>query len=98
MFPAEKLPEPSLSTMEPAVFPAVAVVAELATFPDVLMVASLVSVIAAVSDILLLSIAPGAIAGVAAVPLKSPANCTFPLAEEVASGVETVFHVVPLET
>ncbi len=45
--PAEKLPEPSRATIALAVFALVAVVAELATLPAVLMVASLVSTIAA---------------------------------------------------
>src|SRR6266852_5015574 len=45
--PAEKLPDPSRDTMAFAVFALVAVVAELATFPAVLIVASFVSTIPA---------------------------------------------------
>ena len=91
--PALKFPDPSLNTIVFAVLEAVAVVAELDTFPAVAIVANLVSSISAVSDILLLSIAPAATNGLKAVPDKSPANWIFPFANVVASGVPFVIAV-----
>ena len=72
--PVAKLPDASLETIALALFEADAVVAELATFPAVAIVASLVSAMAAVAEILLLSMAPAAISGAVAVPAISPAS------------------------
>ena len=91
--PAEKFPEASRRTMVPAVLRLVAVVAELETLPGVVMAASLVSAIAAVADILLLSMAPAATAGEAAVPARSPASLILPFSRLVASGVAEVIWV-----
>ena len=81
MAPAVKFPDASLATIALAVFALAAVVAELETFPEVEIVASLVSAIAAVAETLLLSIAPAAISGVVAVPAISPASCILPVAD-----------------
>ena len=95
--PAAIFPVASLKTMVFGVFNAVAEVALLLTFPAVAMVANLVSAIAAVAEtsastispskILALVTALAAMVGKAAVPVKSPANCTFPFTVVVASGI-----------
>ena len=88
------------------VFNAVAEVALLLTFPAVAMVANLVSAIAAVaetsastispSNILALVTALAAITGNAAVPVRSPANCSFPFTVVVPSGI--VADAIPAST
>ena len=98
--PAMKLPLLSRATIADVVFAAVAVVAELLTFPAVAMVANLVSTMAAValisaltispSRIFALVMAPVAMVGKAAVPDRSPANCTLPLVLALASGAPDV--------
>lgn len=76
--PAVKLPEPSRATIALAVFALVAVVALLLTLPAVLMVASLVSAIAADALMSALTMVPSAIIVLVTVPL-SPVVMTVPV-------------------
>ena len=96
MVPAVKSPLISRATMADAVLASVAVVAELSTFPAVVIVANFVSAIAAEALRSASTISPSfiftevtaltAISGDAAEPVKSPANWIFPLVFASASG------------
>ena len=98
--PALKLPLASRATIADAVLSAVAVVAELLTFPLVAMVANLESEMDAEDEIssfamvpsaiFALVMTPVAIDGDSAVPVKSPANLILPVADVVATGAPEV--------
>jgi len=107
MVPAEKLPELSRATIAFAVLALVAVVAELATLPAVEMVANLLSVIAALEEISLLTIneldklpdeslctTPAVVnASIDIVPPEEIFNCSTPL---VLNDKDPVFADNPL--
>ena len=66
----------------------------LSTFPkptfDALIPVAILALVTLPSKIFVVVTLPSAIIGKAAVPVRSPANCTLPFSEVVASGVVTV--------